>query len=69
MVIAPIPRGKLKTKMEEEKLAVDFTVSMSACAALLWFSKPTGFQDSEPGVGCGLFGAVTWADRCCRRLS
>jgi len=55
--------------MEEEKLVVDFTVSMSACVALLWFSKPTGFQDSEPGVGFGWFGAVTWADRCCRRLS
>jgi len=32
-------------------------------------SKLTGFQDSEPGVGFGLFGAVTWAGRRCRRLS
>ena len=28
---------------------------------LLWFSKLTGFQDSEPGVGFGWFGAETWA--------
>jgi len=55
--------------MDEEKQVIDFTVSVFACAALLWFSKSTGFQDSEPGVGFGLFGAVTWADRCCRRLS
>jgi len=32
-------------------------------------SKLTGFQDSEPGVDFGLFGAVTWAGRRCRRLS
>jgi hypothetical protein len=25
--------------MDEEKLVVDFTVSVSACAALLWFSN------------------------------
>ena len=31
---------------------------------LLWFSKPTGFQDSEPGVGFGWFGAETWAGPC-----
>jgi hypothetical protein len=36
---------------------------------LQWFAKPTGFQDSEPGVGFGWFGAVTWAARRCRRLS
>ena len=62
MVIAPIPRGKLKIKMDEEKLVVDFTVPVSACAALLWFLKPTGFQDSAPGVGFGWFGAETWVD-------
>jgi len=32
-------------------------------------SKLTGFQDSEPGVDFGLFGAVTWAGRRCRRFS
>jgi hypothetical protein len=31
---------------------------------LLWFSKPTGFQDSEPGVGFGWFGAETWVGPC-----
>jgi hypothetical protein len=32
-------------------------------------SKLTGFQDFEPGVGFGGFGAVAWAGRRCRRLS
>ena len=31
---------------------------------LLWFSKLTGFQDSEPGVGFGWFGAETWVGSC-----
>jgi hypothetical protein len=46
-----------------------FKGSVSACAALLWFPTPAGLQDSEPGVGFGGFGAVTWARRRCRRLS
>ena len=50
--------------MDEEKLVVDFTVPVSACAALLWFLKPTGFQDSAPGVGFGWFGAETWVGPC-----
>ena len=55
--------------MEEEKAGCRFTSSMSACTALLWFSKLTGFQDSEPGVGFGGFGAVTWAGRHVRTVS
>jgi hypothetical protein len=68
MVIAPVPRGKLKTKMDEENLPGD-----SRCWCLHVrppvVSKLTGFQDSEPGVDFGLFGAVTWAGRRCRRFS
>jgi len=67
MVIAPIPRGKLK-KWKKKTCWVIHGVGV-CMRGLLWFPKLTGFQDSEPGVDFGWFGAVTWAGRRCRRLS
>jgi hypothetical protein len=61
------PSRKIE-EMEEENLLGD---SRRWCLHA-WppvVSKLTGFQVSEPGVDFGLFGAVSWAGRRCRRLS
>ena len=63
LVIAPIPRGTLKTKMDEEKLVVDSRCRYLHARSPV-VSKLTGFQDSEPGVGFGGFGAETWVGPC-----
>jgi len=67
MVIAPVPRGTLMKKVKKIRWVIQsIDVCMRGPPVV---SKPTGFQDSEPGVDFGLFGAVTWAGRRCRRLS
>jgi hypothetical protein len=56
MVITPVPAGRCK-EIEKKigKQKIEKTPSqihgVNVCiGTLLWFPKPTGFQDSEPGV-------------------
>ncbi|WP_296489385.1 hypothetical protein, partial [Rhodoferax sp.] len=62
MVSAPVPWWDVKNEKEEEKKTRVSVHGFGICMRLSpVVSKLTGFQDSEPGVGFGGFGAKTWA--------
>jgi hypothetical protein len=53
----------LKTKwMKKNSLSISRCRCLHALPPVV--SKLTGFQDSEPGVGFGWFGAETWVGPC-----
>jgi hypothetical protein len=81
MKSAPVPCGTLTTSKQEMAAGVAMNapqraqqsecikVVVSKRKVLLLSATPTGFQDSEPGVGVAEYGAVTWAGHRYRRLS